>query len=188
MENKNIWQFIEEPLIKQALIDAKLLVWDEFDEQYYTSTELHNLVLKHFDDKTSKTSTEEKSLIVEQLCEKFRKIFPDYKHKLGIIAGSPVRESVTTLSSKMGKWVKTYYPRYKKEFTVDSFNELILNATKLYIDRCIKNNSFIMKSGNFIYKGSPEKESALLNAIELYLENNPTNESRESISSEVPIW
>lgn len=186
--SSNLLEFTKEPLIQEALIAAKLLVWDEFDEQYYSSQELQELILKHSNSKTGKTLSNEKSLIVEQLCEKFREVFPDSKHKLGIIAGSPVRESVTTLSTKMEKWLKTYYPRYKKEYGVDKFNELIVNATKSYVDRCIKNNSFIMKSGNFIYKGSPEKESALLSAIEMYLENNPTNENRETGESEVPIW
>jgi hypothetical protein len=188
MENKNILYFIEEPLIQQALVNAKLLVWDEFDEHYYSSQDLQELILKHSNSKGTNVSGNEKSLIVEQLCAKFREAFPDSKHKLGIIAGSPVRESVTTLFTKMEKWLKTYYPRYKKEFGVDKFNEVIINATKSYVDRCIKNNSFIMKSGNFIYKGSPEKESALLSAIEMYLENNQENESRKSGESEVPIW
>jgi hypothetical protein len=189
MENKSILYFVEEPLIQKALLEVGLLVWDEFDEQYYSSQELQELILKHSDSKTSKTSFSEKSLVVEQLCEQFREVFPDSKHKLGIIAGSPVRESVTTLSTKMEKWIKTYYVKYyKKDYGVDKFNDLILKSTKSYVDRCIKNNSFIMKSGNFIYKGSPEKESALLNAIEMYLENNPTNENRESGKSEVPIW
>lgn len=187
MEN-NLLEFLQEDIIQQALIKADLLVWDERDEQYYSTEILQKLIEKHSNFKTSKSSSDKKSLIVDELCAKFREVFPDSKHKLGIIAGSPVRESIATLSTKMEKWIKTYYPKYKKEFSVDKFNELIVNATKSYVDRCIKNNSFIMKSGNFIYKGSPEKESALLSAIEMYLENNKENESRESTTSEVYFW
>ncbi len=121
--------------------------------------ELIDKVFFRVEKKTTEVSNKE----LTELSEKFKELFPK-----GVKTGEyPVRSNIRNIIRKMRKFKKEY-PEYT--------NEVILGATKGYVDRMARNGFQYMKTSEYlIFKGG---ESVLANLCEAYKDGGEREERK----------
>lgn len=116
--------------------------------------------------------------------KEFNNLFPTEKDVYEV-SGKPIayspRQSLTHVESRMKIFMKTYMAREFKEVAVKDRPEVILAATRLYIEeRLAENYAFIKKSNKFI---NDNDGSVLFTYVKKYLEGDRVESSSHKAKS-----
>ena len=174
-------------LLRPLLIANKLMVFNENTMQYEPSEALLELIERHT---VTTTDKPKEGFDINVFCKQYKELFPDVKHKLGKTSGRVVRQATSALAHKMNVFIGENFKNFKP-MTIDEFTDLILLATKSYVDGCIKSNSYIQCSDYFIYRGQ-KTQSGLLSVMESLIEGNviTKKDDKPSITKEYKsqVW
>ena len=95
----------------------------------------------------------------KKLCKDYLEIFP----KIKLPSGKYARTNIVEIEKKLKNFLKVHKTRFKREYGIDLSDEIILKATKLYVERFAKDNyKFMVTSSYFIQKN---EESRLADEI-----------------------